>query len=182
MKEKTMFNIMEYIVAVVLFSTLILIVGEGVKKSEKIRLENKEVYLLEDDINNIEEIIELTNKSRLEAGISPLLINEKLTKAAKKKADDIFEFQYFDHNSPGGLTPWDFIKAEKYYYRYAGENLAICFKDVESAHEALMKSPSHRENILDKNYKDIGIAIEEGIMNEKEVTLIVYLFGKQQKN
>ena len=144
----------------------------------ELQIQKNELQIENERLDKIGKIIKLTNESRLEIGVEPLSINKKLTEAAEKKAKHMFEFQYFDHNGPDGSTPWDFIKAEKYKYRYAGENLAIQFKDVESAHKALMKSPSHKDNILNENYKDIGVAIKKGNMNGKEVILIVYIFGK----
>lgn len=124
-----------------------------------------------------EEVINLTNESRIEAGLPILLVNEKLSEAAKEKADDMFEFQYFDHNSPSGLTPWDFIKSAGYEYKYAGENLAIDFVTANGAHKALMESSSHRENILNSNYTEIGIATVEGMFDGNKSIIIVEEFG-----
>ena len=123
------------------------------------------------------EIISLTNNSRTEAGLHHLLVNEELVEAAKGKANDMFEFQYFDHNSPSGLTPWDFIRSTGYDYRYAGENLAIDFVTATSAHKALMESSSHRENILNSNYTEIGVVAIEGIFNGNKSIIIVEEFG-----
>ena len=123
------------------------------------------------------EMINLTNNSRTEAGLHSLLVNEKLMEAARKKADDMFEFQYFDHNSPSGLTPWDFIRSTGYDYKYAGENLAIDFVTAASAHRALMESSSHRENILNSKYTEIGIVAIEGTFNGNKSIIIVEEFG-----
>ena len=123
------------------------------------------------------EMINLTNDSRIEAGLHSLLMNEKLMEAARKKANDMFEFQYFDHNSPSGSTPWDFIRSTGYDYRYAGENLAIDFVTATSAHRALMESSSHRENILNSKYTEIGIVAIEGIFNGNKSIIIVEEFG-----
>lgn len=123
------------------------------------------------------EMINLTNDSRAEAGLHSLLVNEKLMEAARKKADDMFEFQYFDHNSPSGSTPWDFIRSTGYDYKYAGENLAIDFVTAASAHRALMESSSHRENILSSKYTEIGIVAIEGTFNGNKSIIIVEEFG-----
>jgi hypothetical protein len=40
-----------------------------------------------------------------------------------------------------------------------------------------MASPTHRDNILSKNYKDIGIAVKTGVLLGKETTLVVQMFG-----
>jgi len=123
------------------------------------------------------KMIDLTNRSREEKGLPILTVNQKLTDAAEAKAGDMFKFQYFDHNSPSGVTPWDWIKASGYNYHYAGENLAIDFITAESAHKALMASDSHRENILNQNYTEIGVAVKKGIFEKSESIIIVMEFG-----
>ena len=62
---------------------------------------------------------------------------------------------------------------------YAGENLAKGFRTAEGVHEAWMASPTHKENIMSPNYKDIGVAVVEGTLLGKETTLVVQMFGNQ---
>lgn len=128
------------------------------------------------------EIIALTNSSREEVGLPALLVNDKLSEAAEKKAQDMFANQYFDHNSPQGLTPWDFIKSAGYEYKYAGENLAIDFISADGAHRALMDSSSHRENILNSNYNQIGVAVIEDTFEGNLSIMIVEEFGSPLVN
>ena len=124
-----------------------------------------------------QRMIELTNESRKDSGLLPLKVNDKLTAAAAAKADDMFKFQYFDHNSPSGLTPWHWIKSAGYDYLYAGENLAIDFVTAEGTHMALMRSITHRDNILKPNYVEIGVAVKKGIFEGNESIIIVEQFG-----
>ena len=123
------------------------------------------------------KMLSLTNQSREENGLVALTVNQKLASAAEAKTDDMFEYQYFDHNSPSGATPWDWIKVTGYDYRYAGENLAIDFVMAESAHKALMASDSHRENILNQNYTEIGISVKKDTFEGSESVIIVMEFG-----
>src|SRR3990167_5113991 len=73
---------------------------------------------------SIEKLLLLTNIEREKNGLSSLEINEKLSEAASHKANDMFEKDYWAHNSPDGKTPWFFIRGTGYNYVYAGENLA----------------------------------------------------------
>ena len=123
------------------------------------------------------EMLSLTNQSREENGLSGLTVNQKLVDAAEAKTGDMFRYQYFEHNSPSGVTPWDWIKTAGYDYRYAGENLAIDFVTAEGAHQALMASSSHRENILNWKYTEIGISVKRDIFEKSESTIIVMEFG-----
>lgn len=122
-------------------------------------------------------MLELTNASRKESGATELKFNDRLAAAAQAKADDMFSFQYFDHNSPSGITPWFWIKSSGYEYSFAGENLAIDFISAEGTHQAFMNSTSHRENILNTNYKEIGIAVKKGIFEGEESIIVVEEFG-----
>jgi hypothetical protein len=130
---------------------------------------------------SVEKMVGLVNESRQEAGLLPLVVSEKLTAAAEAKADDMFRFQYFDHNSPTGVTPWDWIKLANYDYAYAGENLAVGFITARGAHQALMESSSHRDNVLSPNYTEIGLAVKEGIFKGEKNILIVEEFGSPFK-
>lgn len=124
-----------------------------------------------------EKIVELTNQSRKEAGLGKLTMNEKLSLAARKKAEDMFRHQYFEHISPTGVTPWHWFEAVDYDYVYAAENLAIDFTTAEGAHSAFMKSTGHRENILGASYKEIGVAAVKDNFEDKESIIIVEMFG-----
>lgn len=128
---------------------------------------------------NATTIIALANEDRVQRGLQSLKSNAMLSAAALAKANNMFEVQYWDHFGPNGETPWQFISAAGYTYYYAGENLAKGFTTSEGVHQAWMASPSHRENILSPNYKDIGVAILSGTLNGKSVTLVVQMFGSQ---
>ncbi|MDE2589434.1 MAG: hypothetical protein KGL95_07190 [Patescibacteria group bacterium] len=65
-----------------------------------------------------------------------------------------------------------------YDYTYAGENLARGFTSAQDAINAWMASPTHRANVLSRNYQDVGFAVEDGnLTGEKDTTLIVEEFG-----
>lgn len=126
---------------------------------------------------SIENIISLTNQERTSSGLNSLNENSQLDAAALAKANNMFEQQYWDHFGPNGETPWQFIRGAGYYYVYAGENLAKGFSTAEGVHEAWMASTSHRANIMSGKYKDIGVAVVEGVLLGKRTTLVVQMFG-----
>ncbi len=126
-----------------------------------------------------QKLLLLTNKVRGENGLPALTLDNRLSQAASNKADNMFAQNYWAHNSPDGKTPWLFIKNSGYNYVYAGENLARGFNNTEDVLKAWMASPSHRENILSQNYKDIGFTAKIGRLNGEETVLIVEEFGNQ---
>ena len=124
------------------------------------------------------EIIALVNVDRARVGLSELKINATLGKAAETKVQDMLNKNYFSHVSPDNKTPWDFIKNVGYKYLAAGENLAIDFPTAEGVNEGLMNSPTHRANILNKLYTEIGVSVGYGIFEGRETILVAQYFGK----
>lgn len=124
-----------------------------------------------------EQVVELTNQKRAEQGLPPLTINDRLNEAAQRKAGDMFAFNYWAHTSPSGRDPWAFFREVGYRYLYAGENLARDFMNSESVVEAWVNSPTHRDNILNASYQEIGLAVVDGTLNGIETTLVVQFFG-----
>ena len=127
---------------------------------------------------SIQKLYALTNEERQKQNLLPLSMNEKLSLAAQKKAEDMFSKNYWAHYSPNGAAPWDFILSSGYQYEYAGENLAKNFLFSQDVVSAWMASKTHKENIEKKEYTEIGYAVVNGILNGEETTLVVQMFGK----
>ena len=125
-------------------------------------------------------LVEMLNTQRQEEGIGILTQNEELNQAAMLKAQHMLSEDYFSHNSPSGISPWFWFKTAGYDYNYAGENLGIGFLDSGEIHQAWNDSSLHKENLLNPNYKEIGIAILRGNLNGEENTVVVQLFGAQK--
>ena len=123
------------------------------------------------------QVVELTNQRRLASGLPPLTANDQLSRAAEQKAQDMFANQYWAHFSPSGATPWQFIKDQGYSYSAAGENLAKDFGDTPTMVQAWMNSKTHRDNIMNDKYAEIGVAVVNGMLNDVETTLVVQMFG-----
>lgn len=123
-------------------------------------------------------ILDLTNNARMAENLNPLQNNERLSQAAENKAKDILEKQYFAHTNPNGKPFYEWIEDSGYNYLYAGENLAIDFQEAETIIEEWLKSPTHRANILNGNYSEIGIGVLEGTFENHPTTIVVQTFGK----
>lgn len=124
-----------------------------------------------------EDVVSQTNVFRSNLGFSTLKTSPTLESAAWQKLQDMINGQYFAHTSPTGTTPWYWFDLNSYRYTYAGENLAIGFVDAKTTVDAWANSPSHRANLLNPNYKEIGIAIAPAKINNNTGYLIVQLFG-----
>ena len=123
------------------------------------------------------EIIRLTNNERASHGLAPVKYDAELSLAAAQKAGDMFARDYWAHVSPVGTQPWFFVSQSGYSYRFAGENLARDFSDPQSVVAAWMASSSHRDNLLNNRYQDIGVAVVDGRLQGHDTTLVVQFFG-----
>lgn len=125
-------------------------------------------------------IVNLSNQERQIQGLSPLKENPVLDKAAQDKALDMLAKNYFNHNAPDGTLPWYWFTKNGYAYKYAGENLAVDFYESQDVVNAWMNSSTHKFNILNNNYQEIGVAVVKGSLQGRETTLVVQLFGTQK--
>lgn len=104
-------------------------------------------------------LLQYTNDYRAKSNELSLTIDAKLSAAAQAKADDMVNNDYWSHTSPSGKTPWSFISASSYNYQVAGENLAYGFSNAKDTVTGWMNSPSHRANLMNPNYTNVGFGI-----------------------
>ena len=123
------------------------------------------------------DLLQSINASRANGKVSPLKKDAQLTNAAALKANDMIKNQYWAHQAPSGTTPWHWFDEANYSYQHAGENLAKNFHTPDGVTNAWILSRAHRENLLNPDYKDVGVAVKTGIVDGKETTFIVALFG-----
>jgi hypothetical protein len=140
------------------------------------------VFLSSFDLAHASEItvlrvIELVNQARNHEGLLELPENETLDKIAQDKLGDMLKNNYFAHTSPKGVTPWSWYEKEKYDYKYAGENLAINFLTAENQQKAWMDSPTHKKNIMNPQFQEIGVAVAAGEINNQMAIITVQEFG-----
>ena len=122
-------------------------------------------------------LIDLANHSRISENLTILKHSLLLNDAALLKAEDMIKGDYFSHDSPTGITPWHWFDRAGYSFVHAGENLAVDYFDSESVDKAWLNSPTHRANILNYKYKDIGIAVMPGSYKGHDTIYVVQMFG-----
>ncbi|MCA1058658.1 CAP domain-containing protein [Rossellomorea aquimaris] len=110
------------------------------------------------------QLFDLTNASRVEKGLSVLSWDSQVRDTARKHSLDMAEQDYFSHTNLEGESPFDRMEEDQVAFRTAGENLAYGQLSSIFAHEGLMNSKGHRENILQPHYEHLGIGVA---FNEK---------------
>lgn len=105
---------------------------------------------------------DLVNAERVQFGLPTLAYNERVSETARKHSQDMANNDYFDHNNKQGMSPFDRLDRDGFNYVTAGENLAYGQISSIYAHHGLMNSLGHRKNILNKDYKELGVGVDIG--------------------
>lgn len=105
------------------------------------------------------QLFDLTNASRKNHGLPVLTWDDHVRETAREHSLDMAENQYFSHTNLRGQSPFDRMKEDNIRFITAGENLAYGQFSSIFAHEGLMNSLGHRENILHENYKYLGVGV-----------------------
>ena len=106
-------------------------------------------------------MLEKVDEERRRFGRTELRASEDLRGVARAHARDMFERGYFSHTTPEGLEPNERLDRASISYGVMGENLALA-PDLGAAHRGLMDSPGHRANILNADFRKVGIGVIDG--------------------
>ena len=114
-----------------------------------------------------QRLVDLANAERIAAGLHTLRVNDVLVRAARQHSEEMWQKGYFDHYSP---TPGYRTPKDRYLREYGrmpswaciGENLfssSVC--DPDLGNRCLMGSPAHAQNILGRQFDQIGVGVFE---------------------
>lgn len=106
-------------------------------------------------------IVQRINSYRARNGLAPLRVGPALSRAAQAHSTDMARRGYFDHG--------DFLSRLRSFgvrAPYVGENLAEGTRPLTPAAIVRMwiASPPHRENLLDRGFRRIGVGMAGGSM------------------
>ncbi|MBQ0827959.1 CAP domain-containing protein [Streptomyces tagetis] len=103
-------------------------------------------------------VLKLVNEERAKVGCSPLAASSALRDLAENFSKAMAAQGFFDHTDPSGATPWD--RAEKAgIANLGGENIARGQADAQAVMDAWMNSPGHRANILNCDFRTLGVGV-----------------------
>lgn len=126
------------------------------------------------------EIVSSINKERTSRGLNALNINPKLTQAAQARSEVLARAGRIFHIRAPKDTPWAVLSQVGYSYILAGENLALGIETHSELTSRWMASPTHRENILEAKFEDIGIGITTGYYEGQLMSYVVSYYGQKK--
>ena len=133
-------------------------------------------YSLSNLLNNNEqkdELYALLLTERSKQNLAPLELSEKLSDIALNYAYTMYQDGFWCHKNPkNGELVGDRLSKQGFPYIDIGENLALS-SSVRSGHISLMNSESHKNTILDNEFKRVGIGIVSGPLG----LIIVQIFS-----
>ncbi len=110
------------------------------------------------DIAKETRAIELVNAHRATIGCPALIVDARITTAARNHSIDMADRNYFSHYSKqGGAGPQQRLAAAGFISRSTGENIVAAQSDADSAFAAWMASDIHRRNIETCAYTHTGV-------------------------
>lgn len=105
----------------------------------------------------------------------PVALNAYLMQSARRHSQDMLNRDYFEHNTPEGLSPFDRMEAAGYVIATAGQNLAWRgttgtvneLSTIENEHTDLfvdtgIAGRGHRVTMLNGDLREVGIGILRG--------------------
>lgn len=98
-----------------------------------------------------EQVLNLVNKERAKVGIRPLFLSVELQNAAMIRAKELARL--YSHTRPDGTIFTALLNKNQ----LAGENIAVESETPEEVMESWMNSPGHRQNILERRFKYLGV-------------------------
>ena len=107
-----------------------------------------------------EMMVHLINQTRVAEGLHALTYTPTYNPIARKHSADMIANDYFDHLNPNGNNARNRLKEGGLTFSYYGENLAYGQYSPIHAHEALMNSEGHRQNILHADFTHVLVGVD----------------------
>lgn len=133
------------------------------------------------------DVVARINAQRTSRGLRALRVSRGLTAAAKYHTNQMGQLGFFEHESVNGAPFWRriqrFYPARRGYWS-VGENIFWESPDTRAATAVRewMHSPPHRQNILNREWREIGISAKHfeaapGAFGGRSATIITTDFG-----
>ncbi len=106
-----------------------------------------------------QQIFDITNVIRDRNQLKRLQWNQELGRIAYEHSKDMFENDYFSHDSPDFGTLTNRLESNDISYKNAGENIAAEYMDGPAAIEGWLNSEAHQKDLLAENFTHLGVGV-----------------------
>jgi len=113
------------------------------------------------------EVFDLVNEERAKQGLNALEWHTDLAAIARRHSQDMAERNFFSHDNPDGLSPFDRMTQNGITYSWAAENIAQGQRTPKEVMQTWMNSPGHKANILNENLTHLGVGFYNYYWTEK---------------
>lgn len=120
------------------------------------------------------ELLEIHNIFRKAANLGTLAVNAKLMRAAQQHAYWMADNSTMSHTGKDRSTLMQRVSNERYVWSRVGENIAVGQHTPEAVMEAWMDSSGHRDNILDRRYREAGFGAAQSVENDRIYWCVVF--------
>lgn len=130
--------------------------------SDSLENNKKDIYTepRKDLVDGFEyQLFDLTNAERVKHSLSILTWDDHVRITARDHSLDMAKNHYFSHTNLQGEDPFERMKDDQIHFILAGENLAYGQFSSIFAHEGLLNSLGHRENMLKSDFKYLGVGV-----------------------
>ena len=111
------------------------------------------------DVQAERQLLDMANAERTRAGLAPLKIDDGLVRAARAHAAEMAAENRISHQFSGEPSlPQRLAASSPLHLERTGENVAMA-GNPDQAHQALMASPPHRDNLLSPNFNVAGFGV-----------------------
>jgi uncharacterized protein YkwD len=121
------------------------------------------------DVPAENRMLVLVNKVRQQNGLHTLQMDPILQEAAREHSLDMYQRHYFSHLTPDAKSPFDRMRALQARFVTAGENIAFA-PDADQAYQSLLASPDHRANLLNPDFRCVGMGVYKATGYEEMFT------------
>lgn len=115
------------------------------------------------------QIFSITNNSRVQKGLNPLVPHEGASDVAFSHSKDMDKNNYFSHHSQNGEGLKERLSGLSYIR--AGENIASQYVDATAAVHGWLNSPGHRKALLDPDYTHLGVGVHQRYYTQNFLTV-----------
>lgn len=105
------------------------------------------------------QVVDLTNVFRHRKGLPTVQHDTLISEVAYFHSEDMYEQQYFSHESKDGRGLKERLEAKNVYYVSAGENIAAQHSDAIAAMQGWLNSEGHRETMFNETYNYLGVGV-----------------------